>query len=393
MTQDRAQSRFEELRAMAEGLLRTRPDSFQPGEDNFLEVLHELKVHQMELEIQNEELREAQDEISRLHREYADLYEHAPCGYVTISPEMIITRINLTGTDLLGVNRSTITRMALSVFLSRESEDPYIDALRNSRNTGRKQHLELRLRPNGESESRWVQADIDPEFSDAGNLIQWRMSMTEITEQKKLEEELDKRLQEQALLIREVHHRIKNNLSVVYNMFAIQSGSVTNQEAKAILKQAMSRMGNMTTLYDLLLGVDQHTTISTRIYIETMIASIRDLHGNDDRIEINTRIDDVPLAPGILSEIGMMINELITNSYKYAFPGERPGRIEVSVIKDASRVGIIVQDDGIGLPDGFDPEASGGMGLMLVRMLSRQNHGSFSIEDTKGTRCTCELEM
>ena len=110
-----------------------------------IELLHELNLHQAELEIQNEELRRSQEEISALHREYADLYEFAPCGYLTLNPKGIITHANLTAVRLLGADRERLFHSTFSVFLDPESEGIFLAARREAAETGQKHTVELRI--------------------------------------------------------------------------------------------------------------------------------------------------------------------------------------------------------------------------------------------------------
>jgi len=171
------------------------------------ELLHELEIHQEELEIQNEELKKAHEEVSALHREYSDLYEFAPCGYVTISPKGIITRINLTGTAMLGADRAAFSTSYFGRFVAAESKNAFYEALERSGKSGEKESVELRLLPEGragqsgddetmqpgraaEEEQVWVQADILAERDESGEVRRWYMSLNDIGERKRAEEEL-----------------------------------------------------------------------------------------------------------------------------------------------------------------------------------------------------------
>ncbi len=112
MTSLHSQSiKFEQLRNQAEALIQKQPDDASASSLNILELIHELKIYHAELEIQNEELKRAQHEISELHQEYEDLYEFAPCGYVTMNNQGIIKHINLTGADLIGKGRKILPFM------------------------------------------------------------------------------------------------------------------------------------------------------------------------------------------------------------------------------------------------------------------------------------------
>ena len=105
------------------------------------------------------------------------------------------------------------------------------------------------------------------------------------------------------------------------------------------------------------------------------------------------QITDFPLASNRLFNVGIMINELLTNAMKYAFRGKETGKMMISVGKVDKKITLTVQDDGNGLPEGFDASQSQGFGLMLVTMISKQLKGSFSMENNNGTRCIVEFDV
>jgi diguanylate cyclase (GGDEF)-like protein len=170
-----------ELREKAEELLREQEVDVSDYSGNILELVHELEVYQTELEIQNDELRSAQQELSRLHREYEDLYEFAPCGYITVDPKGLITRCNLSGVSLLGCVRSNLKYKALSGFVSRQSQKDYFAALKRAGETGELQSEELKLVGENRA-SLWARCDICADLAEDGGVAQWRLSLMDITD-------------------------------------------------------------------------------------------------------------------------------------------------------------------------------------------------------------------
>jgi PAS domain S-box-containing protein len=184
--------RFEQLRQKAENLIKNRnlEEGDEEASPDMLDVdqlIHELRVHQNELEVQNEELRQAHEEIASLHREYHDLYEYAPCGYVTLSPEGVITRINQNGVRLLGKEQSRVQNFSFIAFVAPRSKTEYHRILQQAQEIGEKHNCELELLP-GAGESVWVQTDIKADYDQAGGLKQWRFTLVDITERKQAEE-------------------------------------------------------------------------------------------------------------------------------------------------------------------------------------------------------------
>ena len=172
--------KFERLREQAEDLIRQRPDSSPDPPPDILELIHELRVHQVELEIQNEELQRAQQEISDLHHKFENLYEFAPCGYLTLNTKGIITEANLTAVALLATEKSSLLRSAFSSFILPGWENVYLTARKKAGETGEKQSIELRLKTKDDS-VLWVRADLEADREKDGSVNQWRMVLLDIS--------------------------------------------------------------------------------------------------------------------------------------------------------------------------------------------------------------------
>ena len=181
--------KFEQLRRQAEELIRQQPDLASETSGDILELMHELNIHQAELEIQNEELKRAQQVISELHREYESLYEFAPCGYVTLTANGIITRINLAGVKLLGSARQTLLHSGFSQCIASGWEDAYWQARKRAGESGEKQSTELLLKRDNPSPF-WVRAEIQADRNETGRVDQWRMVLVDITPKKAAESAL-----------------------------------------------------------------------------------------------------------------------------------------------------------------------------------------------------------
>jgi PAS domain S-box-containing protein len=192
MTQQREGSdTFRRLRRQAEDLLQQRQAQGTSGQSSsdVLELIHELEVHQTELEIQNEELQRSQMELSSLHQEYERLYEFAPCGYLTLDAGGMITRANLTAARILNAPRGTLLSMGFSRFLASDWSKVYQTARQTAQVTGQKQCIDLPLNT-GESQPVWVRLHIQPELGHSEDLDHWRVMLDDISEQKRSEIEL-----------------------------------------------------------------------------------------------------------------------------------------------------------------------------------------------------------
>lgn len=186
--------KFDHLRRQAEELIQVRGKAGDEGKAarsqwEILELIHELQVHQTELEIQNEELLRAQVEITKLQCEFENLYELAPCGYLTLNPKGCITRVNLTGARLLEVHRQAAKLAPLSRFVDAPWRDALAAALQNAGQTGERQCVELRLHTTAPP-PRWVWAEIDAERFPDGSVVFWRAALTDMTARRRAEREM-----------------------------------------------------------------------------------------------------------------------------------------------------------------------------------------------------------
>ncbi len=159
--------RFIRLRQQAEKLIQQRPAGDRISPTDVPDLINELSVHQAELEIQNEELRRSQQELSLLHQEYERLYEFAPCGYVALNSKGIITRANLKAVALLGATRKLLNHQVFSQFIDPDHQDVFLSARKEAGKTGEKQSIELLLKREKKS-PLWVRAEIEADRDAAG---------------------------------------------------------------------------------------------------------------------------------------------------------------------------------------------------------------------------------
>ena len=181
--------KFDWLRRQAEELITQPSASAVEAPTDIIELIHELKIHQAELEIQNEELKRAQLELTDLYRQFEDLYEFAPCSYLNLSPKGLVSRINLAGVMLLSEVREKILHTGFSHFVVPDWRDAYLDALKKAGRTGETQSLELRLN-SADASRKWVWAEIRANRDDSGVVDHWRMTLVDISAKKEAEEAL-----------------------------------------------------------------------------------------------------------------------------------------------------------------------------------------------------------
>jgi len=215
----------------------------------------------------------------------------------------------------------------------------------------------------------------------------------DITELKLAEEKIRSLLAEKELILKEVHHRIKNNMNTIKSLLFLQADTLKDQSAVSALHDAESRVESMMVLYDKLYRSTDVRELSIKEYLMELVDEIIGNFPNQKIVKIHKHIDDFVLSAGILFSIGIIVNELLTNIMKYAFSGRDSGAITVSASKKDNIATIVIQDNGVGIPDSIGFEKSSGFGLDLVGMLTQQIGGIIKIERGEGTKFVMEFGL
>jgi two-component sensor histidine kinase len=206
-----------------------------------------------------------------------------------------------------------------------------------------------------------------------------------VNEQLAAESRVRKLLCEKEMMLREVQHRIKNNMSMMSSLLNLKAASAIDKEVKDALQEISDRFGVMQILYDKLYKADDLEHISLAEYIPEIIEAILSGYAHETDISVHTNIEDIASDPKTLSALGILTAELITNALKYAFPQEERGTVRVEAQQADGQIRFTVSDDGAGIPEHIDFDSTSGLGLQLVYHLALQIDGTASIERENGT--------
>jgi PAS domain S-box-containing protein len=214
----------------------------------------------------------------------------------------------------------------------------------------------------------------------------------DITAQKRAEKKIQNLLLEKELILKEVHHRIRNNMNTVFSLLTVQANEQKNRTVKSILLEAAGRVQSMGVLYEKLYRAEDTYAASIKEYLPALVDDIVGIFARRPSLTIDYRLDDVILGPGLLSPLGIIVNELVTNAIKYAFTDGEGGAMTIQALKSGDRVLFTFQDNGRGIPESVTLEHSPGLGLQLVEMLVEQMRGSITLERGRGTKFEIEFE-
>ncbi len=209
------------------------------------------------------------------------------------------------------------------------------------------------------------------------------------------QKQIEQLLESKETLLKEVHHRIKNNMSTISGLLWLQAESLKEPVASVALMDAQSRINNMMVLYNKLYRSENFRIISSKEYLDDLIDHIRDTQDPSSKILLETDIQDHHLDSKKLLPLGMILNELMTNVYKYAFPKGHAGRIDIRLsFPDTRTMELEVLDNGVGLPDSIiQTKTDTGFGFVLITMLVEQQGATMELRNSPGAHFTIRFPI
>jgi two-component system, sensor histidine kinase PdtaS len=223
-----------------------------------------------------------------------------------------------------------------------------------------------------------------PLFDSTGERIGAVEVIRDITEKKDVERELTESNHAKELLLRELQHRITNTLAVISGFLSLEMGKIGDEGSRSVFQEAITRIQTISEIYGSLHQSGAVNSVSLSQYIRTMARRFLDSYSPEPgAVGLEFKLDEVALDMKRAMNIGLIINELLTNSIKYAFPGNRRGTIRIELDASGEGLVLVVSDDGVGFDAGTRERK--GIGLGIARLLAEELEGSFEIEGAKGT--------
>ena len=219
-----------------------------------------------------------------------------------------------------------------------------------------------------------------------GDLVSRVIVLRDITERKKAEDKVKASLREKEILLREVHHRVKNNLQIISSLLRLQSEYIKNEKEKELFKDSQNRIRSMSLIHEKLYQSKTLADIDVKGYITDLVYGLFQSYGAPGTIALTVKVKDVSLSIDDAITCGLIINELVSNSLKHAFPSNRKGEIKTILRPANGDIELIVSDDGIGIPDGIDIRHTSSLGLHLVTILAEEQlNGKIKSSRDNGT--------
>jgi PAS domain S-box-containing protein len=233
---------------------------------------------------------------------------------------------------------------------------------------------------------QWVSLSVRPNYNEEGEIEYLDVIMLDIDERKRAEEQIRNSLKEKEILLKEIHHRVKNNLQIISTLLDLQSDSFAEDQSKRFFEDCQNRIRAMAMIHEKLYETSDFVSIDFGEYLNNLINSLCSTYMSDNRITLTIETCEVALEIDEAIPCGLIVNELVSNSLKYAFPEDCQGDLVVRLyIVDDGRITLTVEDNGVGFPPGLDFRETETLGLQLVNMLVKQLKGEIELDKGAGT--------
>lgn len=326
----------------------------------------------------------------RLEERFRRVVEYAPSAMVMIDSDGRMVLVNAQTELLFGYPRHALIGESVEMLVPERLRTEHVHFRNNflrqpdARPMGVGRDLFARRADNTEFP---VEIGLNPIETEEGTMV--LASIVDITERRRAQQKLENALQEKTVLLNEVHHRVKNNLQVVSSLLNLQASHAADPGLRSILAESQNRVRAMALTHQLLYERKDFSRIDLGEYLERLAQLLISSYREDSTHITLRRI--MPATPLFLDldraiPCGLVINELVTNAFKHAFPGGRSGEVRIELLAAENEIELAVTDDGVGMPEHFDLADVKSLGLQLAPLLAEQLGGRFTVESALGSR-------
>ncbi len=327
---------------------------------------------------------EQQKDLKHSEELFRQLFQNAPVGIVMLDSHNEVRRVNKSFESIFGYSGEEINGLNIDeIIVGKDQRD---SARKLSNSTEAFKVTGVRRTKSGDAVDvliYGVPVKVD------GKTIAIYGIYLDITDQKRAETKLKGSLKEKEVLLAEIHHRVKNNLAVITGLLDLQSHSSENEDVQNALKDSQMRINTMALIHEKLYQNDTLSNIDFSRYIVELVEVIEKSHQKTaDKIDIRLDLDKIEFTITQAIPCGLLLNEILTNSFKHAYPDQFSGKPEIQISlssEDENKILLKVSDNGVGLPEDFEDLGKTSLGLTLIKTLCRQIDAEMSVIGSQGT--------
>ncbi|RPI66271.1 MAG: hypothetical protein EHM47_17040, partial [Ignavibacteriales bacterium] len=316
-----------------------------------------------------------QEEIKRKNEELHDVFERISDAFIALDKHWNIKYINNTALVILNLDHSIIGKNLweiLPMYRDTQVKRDFINVM--------KSQVPGSFEVEGKITPRWYRISVFPSQEGVS------LYAVDITLSRAYEEQLKNSLKQKETLLKEVHHRIKNNLQIIISILNLQSYYIKDPQALEIFRQSQNRIRSMALIHEKLYKTENLNSINLGNYVSDVVRHLYSTYStNKDVVDISLDLDNIYLDSNTAISFGLILNELVSNSLKYAFPGDRKGNIKIIARKESPNMLFELSDNGVGFPSDIDFRNTTSLGLQLVNTLVDQLNGELVMSNKQGT--------
>lgn len=332
------------------------------------------------------ERKRTQEALAESEERYRTLQENIPVGIFRTSPQGEFLSANRALANMLGFksDKEMVNVSVADVYVFPEHRQEYVKLMNEE---GMVADFEAQLRRKDGSVF-WGSVNARAVSGEEGQVVHFDGVLEDITGRKRISEQIKAALAEKEVLLKEIHHRVKNNLQVIESLLSLQAEHLKDEKALAIFKNSRSRIASMALVHEKLYQSHDLARIDFGAYIRDLTNSLFTSYAlAPGTVTLGMDIEDVALDIDTSIPLALIINELVTNSLLHAFPQGRKGQISIGLhADDGNDLTLVFTDDGVGLPEAIDIHNTETLGLQLVTLLVKQLRGNIELDRSNGTR-------
>ncbi len=335
---------------------------------------------------------EAEKAITQSEKRYRDLFEYSPDFIILLSPDGNIIDINKATKKIVYLSKEELIGKSILELgvLFEEDIKKFVEIRHRLMNGGSVEPFEFKIIDRN-GEICWMDAYLSLLKKEKDNCT-IQVILHDITRRKNYEKQIKQSLNEKEVLLKEIHHRVKNNLQIISSLLNLQSRYIEDKNALGVFKESQNRIKSMALIHEKLYQSEDITRIDFIEYIRSLTFHLFHSYSVDQStIGLSISSEDVLFDIDTSIPCGLIINEILSNSLKYAFPDGRKGKINIDLHLEGEKYVLIISDNGIGFPEGLDFQNTETLGLRLVNILVGQINGAITLDKSEGTSFKIEF--
>lgn len=325
-------------------------------------------------------------------KRFKELFESVPVGILTANSEGKITTCNSICAEMFGYSQEEISSVSVNDLIannfSREKHQALMEGYLEKPES-RKMLASARGVVGKKKNGDKIPVEVSLSHFDTGGVRQVIAIITDISEKEKAFQ-TKRMLDERETLLKEIHHRVKNNMQVISSLLSLQAAKITDPEALLKFKESEIRIKSMALIHEKLYESDSLTEINVKEYLEDLIEHVVGSYTLSNKIRLVKEIEQITLNIEQCIPFGLIVNEFLTNALKYAFIDKKDGIIKVVLQESDKGITLVVKDNGVGFLTPIEEKKT--LGIRLIKSLTKQLRGTFSQENENGAKCSLFFE-